>query len=229
MTKPSSGDTFVPMLCWLLASLATAFCAHALIDSVGDRLDRYSNMHADAYAAHEHGSIVPIAQLIATLLVSLLLLVATRAVARKRHNGDGIGALAERLRWIRPAHAIGFVAVGGLAILVGMEFLEQAAAFGHVGSVAEALGGNVAIGLALVGGVAAALTAAGLRVVGAFVAVTAATALSIASWIVARLDAALVDVLSGTGRTRRPRGRAGALPGLYASSCCGLRAPPISA
>jgi hypothetical protein len=217
------------MLCWLLASLATAFCSHAIIDWTGWRLEAYAALHADAYSEHAHVAVVPLIQLISLILASLLLTVAARAVARERRTGDSIDALAAELCWIRPMPAIGFVACAGLAILIGMEFLEQAVAFGHAGTIADALGGNIAVGFSIVAGVAAALTTAALRLAGAIVAMTAATALSIVSWIAARLDATLVAVLSATGRIKRPRSRAGTIPGLYTSSCCGLRAPPISA
>jgi len=219
-------DGSMALLGWLLASLMTAFCAHALIDRAGAWFGGDPDLHADAYAAHAHVAIVPIVLLASMLLTGMLLSIAARAVARRERKSDGVEALAQELRRIRPAPAMGLVASGGLTILIAMEFTEQALAFGHVGSVTEALGGNVLLGLPIVSIVAGSLTAIGLRVAAGFATGTAASAISIVAWIVARLDAASREVLSAAGRIRRPRGRAGAVPGLYASSCRGLRAPP---
>jgi len=98
------------------------------------------------------------------------------------------------VRRIRPAPAMGLVVSAGLTILIAMEFTEQAVAFGHAGSVAETLGGNVLLRLPIVSIVAASMTAIGLLVAAGFVTVMAVSGVSIVALIVARLDAASRDL-----------------------------------
>ena len=115
-------DGSIAPLSWLLASLMTAFCAHALIDRAGAWFGGDPDLHADAYVTHAHVAIVPIFLLTSMLLTGMLLSIAARAVARRERKSDGVEALAQELRRIRPAPAMGLVASGGLTILHTLEF-----------------------------------------------------------------------------------------------------------
>jgi len=207
------------VLSWLLASFATAALAHVMIGWLGNCAGG-----ADAYDEHAHGTVAPIALAAAILLTFGLLVAAANAVAR-RGGVDPVDLLARRLSEMYPAVPVAFVTLGGLVTLIAMEFLEQWTAFGHVEGIADALGGNVALGFAAVIFVAAALTMLGLRLAHALVAVAAKAVLAVVSWIVAIVGSAVSEAVRRAAACR-PRRRSAAASFPLLAHGFGLRAPP---
>jgi hypothetical protein len=218
MTVPRTRAVVGALVC-LLASFATAALAHGAIAALGSL---GVGEDADAYGAHGHGAVAPVALAAAALLAYALLRVVASGIARREHR-DPMVALARAARGLDPrlpSFAVGACALG---TLVGMEFVEQLAAFGHVTSVADALGGNGVAGVAIVAMLAVLVTILGLR----FAHVLAAAALAV-SRIVATLVVALRlhgDAVS-RARIRLAHTGVAAVAGALLARCFGLRAPP---
>jgi hypothetical protein len=204
-------------LTWLLASLATAALAHVLIDAFGA-----IGAGGDAYDEHAHASVAPVTLGAIALIATLLLRSATLRVGRAQAIDPAL-ILATRFGSMPLLVPVLVVTLGGFGTLLGMEFTEQVSAFGHIEGVADALGGNAAVGFAIIGCVALALTFAGLRSAKALLDVAASGARALYAWIVVsrrtRVDAALLR----RGHTRSRHRTSGAFRKFY-----GLRAPPIA-
>jgi hypothetical protein len=212
------GLTRAAFLSWLLASLATAAVAHALIAIVA-----HAGIAQETYGRHEHGAVLPVAFAAVILAVSLLLRSALRTV-RRSHTLDDVAILAHRCATVRPAVPGLTVAAGGFATLLAIEFGEQFGAFGHIEGIADALGGNGLLGLAIVLVVAALVTVVGLRSASALLSTAVAAVGAIVDWIRAASSALAAPAIVGqTGR--RPERSAPT----FIERCFGMRAPPLPA
>jgi hypothetical protein len=200
---------------WLLASLATAASAHASIAVFG------TLGGGDAYTFHAHRTVGPIVLAAVALIATLIWRSAVMSIGRSEAI-DPAMLLARRFGTMSPLVPIANVAIGGLGTLIAMEFTEQLSAFGHIESFADALGGNAAIGLAIIVCVAAALTFAGLRSATAFLHVSVSTVSALYAWIVVRArfsnDATIRR--RALGRCRR------SFSNTQYTESHGLRAPP---
>lgn len=209
----------VASLAWLLASLAAAASAHALIGIAGD-----AGAGGDAYDEHAHAAVAPVALVALGLLTAALLRSAVHRISRAQAVDPAL-LLARRFGSLHPLVPSFMVAAGALATLLGMEFTEQLTALGHIEGVADALGGNTFVGLALVGCVSAALTALGLRSARALLESAAATAGALYAWILRRPTAAVRD---DAAQMRRARGYPSAAATVAFAHSRGLRAPPAT-
>jgi hypothetical protein len=205
-------------LAWGLASLSTALASHVALDGLGDLLG--SEGGADTYSEHAHAAVAPLASVVLTLMLGLLFRLAVCALAQ-RERTDPVTLLARCFGRVSLRRSFAFAACGGLATLVAMEFVEQIQAFGHPEGVAAALGGNVALGFAVVSFVAAIVTFAGLRLATWLLAVVIATG----SIVAAFLRAADLTLPPIRNFVRRHVRRATAPAALV--RCRGLRAPPF--
>jgi hypothetical protein len=200
----------VSALAWAFASCVTACAAHGLI-----------GLFSGAYADRAHPAVGPVALGALILGLSALLAAALRSLA-----GSGTYAplaAARRFGALPAAPAWIAVALGGLAVLLGMEFAEQFAAAGRIEGAADALGGNVALGAALVAGLAAGLTLSALRFAQRLAGAAVAVAEAILAWVgIAKPSAA--PALARGARFRHSR-RHASLPA-YLAHASGLRAPP---
>jgi hypothetical protein len=103
-----------------------------------------------------------------------------------------------------------------------MEFAEQLSAFGHIEGIADALGGNTMLGLAIIACTAAALTFAGLRSAAALLRVSVSTVSANYALIAARARVFVDAAISLRAIGHRRRGIANA----HLAQSHGLRAPP---
>jgi hypothetical protein len=206
-------------LALLLASFLTAALAHVGIGLLGAA---GLGMDDDAYSGHGHEALAPVALLTASLLIYSLLRTVANALAR-RHHLDPLLAFARVAGRLNTGFPIVLVFGGALLTLVGMEFIEQVVAFGHVVGLADALGGDAIAGLSIVAALAALVTVVGLRF---------AHALAAAALVVSRIVAILVLALrlrsAGIRRIlmRDAHCGVGALACGLLVRCFGLRAPP---
>jgi hypothetical protein len=213
-----SGMARVGLPIWLLASFATAAFAHACIGLLGD-----AGIGGDAYAAHAHGAVVPVA-LAATSLSTVVLLRYALHALRNSTTGESIAALVRRCAEVNSFLAVVAVALGGVATLLAMEFTEQCYEFGSVRGLTEALGGNVPLGLAIVAIVAALVTIVGLR--SARILATSAVAAVGALFFLFVLKR---DVLECAAIVRRVRQQRSVFASAFIARCFGMRAPPLPA
>jgi len=214
--RPSLADLH-RALAWVLASCVAATLAHGLIGlSDGD------GAAGDTYAFRAHGAVGPVAAAALILLCTALLAAAFHPRARSR-EGDPVSAFARRLGSMNPVAPCAAVALGALTLLLGMEFCEQLAATGHIEGLADALGGNVAAGLSIVGTVAILVTLGGLRSARALVAAAVTAADAFVAWVfISTAPRATVPAASG----RRHRNRRHASTAAFPARGSGLRAPP---
>jgi hypothetical protein len=213
---PRAGSSRVLIsLTWLLASLATAALAHVLIAAVG-ALDAGH----DAYADHAHATVVPIGLAAVALMATVLWRSAALRMSRTQAI-DPAMLLARRFGTMSALGPIFTVTLGGLGTLLMMEFAEQLSTLGHIEGIADSLGGNVAVGLAIVVSLAAALTCAGLRSAAALLRVSASAAGVLAAWIVVKPRIRVDTVISHRAIRHLRRTIAHA-----AGQSHGLRAPP---
>jgi hypothetical protein len=204
------------MLAWLLVSLATAALAHVLIEAIGTL-----GASGDAYAEHAHGAVAPVAIGALGLVGAFLLRSAVGSLGRSLAI-DPVVLLARRFGAMPPLVPIITVAVGGFATLVAMEFTEQLSELGRIEGIADALGGNALVGLAIVVGVAVVVTLVGLRCAGTLLEATVATVGALYAWIVAKA-LALID---GPAVPRRRRAPCHGATATQIARTRGLRAPP---
>jgi hypothetical protein len=184
---------------WLLASLATAAIAHVTIDVVG-----MLGAGGDAYGDHAHATVAPIGLAAIALVATLVWRSAALSIGRSQAI-DPAMVLARRFGAISPLAPAVSVALGGFGTLLTMEFAEQLSAFGHIASIADALGGNAVVGLAIILCVAAALTLAGLRSARVLLHVSVSTMSALYAWIAVRARISIDTPLSrrAIGRRRR--------------------------
>jgi hypothetical protein len=199
-----------------MGSLATATLAHVLICIVG-------YMRPNAYGEHAHDAAIVVALVVATVASVALVLATTRALSGRV---DVVLALARDSRRIEVATAGATSALGGALVLAGIESLEQVAAFGHVGTVADLFGGSVLFGACAIFGAAFALATIGHRIAAWVLSYTASTARTWLEWIA-------TSYVPGAGRAQgdasclhRFRDRIVAPLGIFNRSHRGLRAPP---
>ncbi len=205
-------------LTWLLASLATAALSHVVIDILGTL-----GAGGDAYDEHAHASVAPIGLAAVALVAALVWRSAALSLGRSQAI-DPAMLVARRFGTMPLLLPILTVAVGGFATLVAMEFTEQLSAFGHIEGIADALGGNAPVGLAIVICAAATLTFAGLRSAAALLRVSVSTVSALYALIAVR-----ARIVASAEISRRPIGhrrRSGANP--YLTQSHGLRAPPTT-
>jgi hypothetical protein len=190
-----------------------------LIDLVGN-----AGAGGDAYGDHAHGTVGPVG-LSAVALVGLLLFRSAALQMGRSHAVDPAVFLARRFGTMSPLVPLIAVAVGGFATLVAMEFTEQLSELGRIEGVVDALGGNAAVGLAIVAGVATTITLVGLRSAGAVLRATVATVGALCAWIVVKAPSLVDDaaILRGVQRLRRR-----AATSTFIARSRGLRAPPLA-
>ncbi|MGH7709171.1 MAG: hypothetical protein ACREM6_14825 [Vulcanimicrobiaceae bacterium] len=210
------GSAVLPALAWLLASFATAALAHGLIGWLGQ------NSGGNSFDEHAHETVGPIVLAVISVFVSLLLRVATRAAGRSPGT-DPVVVLAHRFRDMRPILPSVAVAFGGFATLIAMEFTEQLSAFGHIVGVADALGGDAPVGLAIIIGVALLVTIAGLRSARVLVDATITAVGAFASWVIVAIAGPLT---SRAAMMRQSQHRRHASTSAFHARSLGLRAPP---
>jgi hypothetical protein len=204
-------------LAWALASCLGATLAHGLIGLAGG-----ANGGDDDYALRAHATVAPVALAALTFACTALL----AAILNRRGRALGREPVAEfsrRLGSLNPFPPCAAVAIGSFALLLGMEFTEQLAATGHVEGIADALDGNLALGLALVALAAALITLGGLRSARTLVAAAVAAADAVVTWVTFTTSPlALVPASS----VRRVRHRRHASAPAFLAHGSGLRAPP---
>ncbi len=214
---PHAGSAQVLIfLTWLLASLATAALAHALIAVVGALLDAGHN----AYADHAHATVVPIGLAAVALMATVLWRSAALRISRSQAI-DPATLLARRFGAMSPLLPIVTVTMGGLGTLLAMEFTEQLSTLGHIEGIADSLGGNAVVGLAIVASLAAALTCAGLRSAAALLHVSASAAGVLSAWIVVKARIRVDTAISHRAVRHLRRTIANTVAHSH-----GLRAPP---
>ncbi len=201
---------------WLLASLATAALAHVLIDLVGTL-----GAGGDAYDDHAHTTVAPIGLAAVALIATLVLRSAALRIGRSQAIDPAL-LLARRFGAMSPFVPILTVAIGGFGTLLAMELTEQLSAFGHIEGVADALGGNTMVGLAIIACAAAALTFAGLRSAAALLRVSVSTVSAIYALIAVRARIFVNAAISRRAIGHRRRSFANA----HLAQSLGLRAPP---
>lgn len=199
------------LLVCLLAAFATAAAAHVVLGMLGS-----------AYAERDHVALGPVALAAAAIVAAVLLRVAAAAVARAEH-ADPLVALAREARRLDPRGPLAAVFAGGLATLVAMEGVEQIVEHGRIGPLADALNGNVPLGLAVVLAVATLVVAAGLRFARVLVDVTVRTARAVLALL---LDPLARERAAAAPRARRRR-RPVSVAVAFLARCSGLRAPPF--
>jgi len=214
--RPSLND-FHPALAWLVASCIAATFAHGLIG-----LSDGHETSGGVYALHAHAAVGPVAVAALILLCTALLAAALHPRSRSEEV-DPVSAFARRLGSMNPVLPCAAVACGALMLLLGMEFCEQIAATGRIEGAADALGGNVAAGLAFVTTIAILVTLGGLRSARALVAAAVAAADAFVAWVfVSNAPLAAVPAAS----VRRIRHRRHASAAAFLAHASGLRAPP---
>jgi hypothetical protein len=212
----NGGSQIIVALTWLLASLATAALAHVLIDIVGT-----FGGGGDAYDDHAHATVAPIGLAAVALIATLVWHSAARRIGRSQAI-DPAMLLARRFGTMPLLVPVFTVAAGGFGALLAMEFTEQLSAFGRIEGVADALGGNAVVGLAIIVCVAAALTFGGLRSAAALLDISVSTVSALYAWIVVR-DRIVID----TALSRRTIGNHRRIvANARLSQAHGLRAPP---
>jgi hypothetical protein len=210
--------TGLTALTLLLASLATAALAHVAIDLLGT-----IGAGGDAYDEHAHGAVAPVALGAVCLIAALLLRSALRSLSRAQAVDPAL-ILARRFGTMPLPLPVTSVSLGGLAVLVAMEFTEQISAFGHIEGVADALGGNACVGFAIVCCVAFAITLLGLRCARGLVATALRAICGLAAWVV---DAGHPST-DRCATVRRTRERRCDSVKTRRAQCLGLRAPPLA-
>ncbi len=206
----------IRFLSWFSVSLATALVAHAAIDLLA------SASRGHAHERYAHPAVVPLL-FVAGVLGSASAL--WSAMRRMRGAGaDPLLAVAREFETAYPVLCCIAVAAGGIAWLVAMECCEQFAGLGYVEGIGDALGGNVAFGLATVASIGSLATLIGLRCAHAMVATAAATIDFALSWFVevSRFAADRASIM----RCRPQRNAVRASARITRSF--GLRAPPAS-
>ncbi len=191
-----------------MASSVAAELSHSGIEAYG----RVSA--GGTYEGREHGSIAVVA-LAAIVFGATTLLAAVLLRLRSANEAAG------RVR-LSPLAVI----LGSFGMLLGMEFVEQVAACGHVEGVCDALGGNVFVGLTFVIVAAACVYRFGALLASPIVRSAARAAGVLSAWI-ARRERFVPSVSAGTcarGATALPRSRS---TGVLLARSLGLRAPPI--
>jgi hypothetical protein len=203
------------VVAWLFASCTAATLAHGLIELSGDA--GFGGTYVE-YGHAAAGSVAISALLlagVALLMVSLRSLSDARAVA-------SILTLFRDLGSMQPPAACAAVTFGGFSILIGMEYGEQACAFGRVLGLGAALGGNGVAGLTITVVVSAFVALVGLRSAHAFVRGAIVAAGTLARWIAAKTtppaDCAAIVRLTPLGCRTDARA--------LLACCFGLRAPP---
>ena len=207
--------TIVAGLAVALAVLASAAGSHAVIGWLGVEAGS-----ADAYVHRAHGTAVPVVLAATFLLCSAMLRIAAGAVTARR---DVVVLVARHLGRRDPRVPAALVATGTLVVLTAMEFIEQLAADGHIEGLSDALGGNLALGLAVVVTTAVAVTVVGLRFLRALAETALAVSLLLHAWLSPCRRSCSAPLLSGA---RHPSRGNRARPGARFASCFGLRAPP---
>jgi hypothetical protein len=202
----------------LLASLATAALAHVAIDLLGTL-----GAGGDAYDDHAHATVAPVALGAVASIGTLLLRSALRSLSCAETIDPAL-VLARRFGTMSLPLPAASVTLGGLVTLIGMEFTEQLSAFGHIEGVADALGGNAFVGLAIVCCIALAVTLLGLRCARAFIATAVRAICVLAAWIVEAGD----PLTDRCATIRRARERRCTSPSALRSQRLGLRAPPLA-
>ena len=208
-------STLVSVLCWALASSATALLAHALIAFSA------SFSVEPAYGEHSHIAVVPVTMIAVTIATALLLSVVLRTISRQ-HASDPVVLLAKHVGEMRPIVPVVSVGFGGLGTLITMELIEQFRAFGHISGLADAFDGNAPLSIAITLAVAVAVGYAGVRCAHFFI-----------NRVVAIVDEIMTRVRPDTIATpctgmRRRNARACAnVPCVYFTRSFGLRAPPL--
>jgi len=209
------GSTLVSVLCWALASSATALLAHGLMGIAAGLCA------APEYREHAHIAVAPVTLIAVATAAALLLSVVLRTIARQ-HASDPVVLLARALSRMHPAVPILSITSGGLGALVAMEFFEQFCAFGHVTGLADALGGIAPLSVAIVIAVAIAVAFIGLRCANFFIDRVVTIVDEFMAWL--RADGIGT---SFTGmRRRNARARAN-VSCVYFTRSFGLRAPPL--
>jgi hypothetical protein len=194
----NGGSQIIVALTWLLASLATAALAHVLIDIVGT-----FGGGGDAYDDHAHATVAPIGLAAVALIATLVWHSAARRIGRSQAI-DPAMLLARRFGTMPLLVPVFTVAAGGFE------------------GVADALGGNAVVGLAIIVCVAAALTFGGLRSAAALLDISVSTVSALYAWIVVR-DRIVID----TALSRRTIGNHRRIvANARLSQAHGLRAPP---
>jgi len=202
---------------YALASLVVASFAHVLIGLAGAL-----GIGCDTYGEHAHAGLFPAIAGGVALTVGLALKAALERAgsARSRDPFDVLFASFQpKSNSTRPTV---LAALGGFVMLVAMEFVEQRIELGTISGVGDALGGNIAVGIAIVFVVALAIVTVGLRIFGALVTATTTAIVAIVSWICATFG---VGKPSLARAWSRPRSRH--TIGLDFSLGRGLRAPPM--
>lgn len=216
---PGDGSSpLLVILTWLLASLGTATLAHVLIDALGTL-----GAGGDAYDDHAHATVAPIGLAAVALIATLVWRSAALRMGRSQAI-DPTLLLARRFGTMRPLVPVLTVALGGFGTLLAMEFTEQLSAFGRIEGIADALGGNAPVGLAIIVCAAALLTCTGLRSAAALLHVSVSTVSALCALIAVR-----ARILIDAAISRRPVGhhrRSSAHAHLGQSH--GLRAPPTT-
>jgi hypothetical protein len=203
-------------LTWLLASLATAALAHVLIDVLGTL-----GAGGDAYDDHAHATVAPIGLAAVALIATLVWRSAALSIGRSQAIDPAL-LLARRFGAMSPRVPALAVALGGFGTLLTMEFTEQLSALGHIQGIADALGGNAVVGLAIIVSVAAALTFAGLRSAAALLHVSVSTVRALYAWIVERDRLFRQPAISRRAIGHRRR----SIANTHLAQSHGLRAPP---
>lgn len=217
ISMPSRRALVLAVLSWLLASLGSAAISHGLIALVSGAL-----LGGDAYATHEHAAVGPVVLAALVLAVTALFYAALQPLLRADAN-DPVALLARRFGSMNPLVPAVAVFAGSLFTLIAMEFAEQCAAFGRIEGVSDALGGNVALGIALVAIAAAVVTILGLRSARALLRGASAALAVLVAWVSARPQSR-VDRATIAQRRRHCRH---ASTSAFLTRCLGLRAPPL--
>jgi hypothetical protein len=201
---------------WLLASCTTAVVAHWLIGFFGS-----AGIGGDDYAARGHAAVGPVLGAVLVLASSALFAAALRGAERSRSEDPAL-ALAREFRKMHPFACGVAVAAGGLAVLLSMEFCEQLAAAGRIEGIGDALGGNAATGLTLIGIVATLIATAGVRFARTLLIVTVETAEAFVAWACF----AVATSIEPAARISRDLGRCRTFAAALLAHSNGLRAPP---
>jgi hypothetical protein len=166
------------------------------------------------YEGREHGSIAVVA--LAAIVFGATTLLAAALLRLRSATAQAGGVRLSPLA----------VILGSFGLLLGMEFVEQVAACGHVEGVSDALGGNVFAGLTIVIVTAACVHRFGTLLASPIVRSVARAAGVLAAWI-ATHERFIPSTSAGTlarGATTSPRPQ---WTGLFLARSLGLRAPPI--
>ncbi len=213
------GSPLLVTLTWLLASLGTAALAHVLIDVLGTL-----GAGGDAYDDHAHATVAPIGLAAVALIVIFVWRSTALSIGRSRAIDPAL-LLARRFGTMPPLVPILTVATGGFGTLLAMEFTEQLSAFGRIEGIADALGGNAPVGLAIIACAAATLTFTGLRSAAGLLHVSVSTVSALCALIAVRARSLINAAISRRPLGHRRRTNADA----HLAQSHGLRAPPTIA